>query len=65
MISEWMKIMLEEISRKKSEAEQVRAEEQRRSDESRCVDAPGRGDEAGRSGEPAVPPRTGTHRARG
>ena len=27
MISEWMKVMLEEISRKKSEAEQARAEE--------------------------------------
>jgi hypothetical protein len=27
MISEWMKVMLEEISRKKSEAEQARVEE--------------------------------------
>ena len=32
-VSEWMKIMLEEIARKKAEEEQVRAEEQRRSDE--------------------------------
>jgi hypothetical protein len=33
MISEWMKVMLEEISRKKAEAEQARIEEQRRSDQ--------------------------------
>ena len=32
-MSEWMKIMLEEISRKKAEAEQARIEEQRRSEE--------------------------------
>ena len=30
MISEWMKVMLEEISRKKAEAEQARVEEQAR-----------------------------------
>jgi len=30
MSSEWMKIMLEEIARKKAEQEQVRAEEERR-----------------------------------
>jgi hypothetical protein len=30
MISEWMKIMLEEISRKKAEHEQALLEEQRR-----------------------------------
>jgi hypothetical protein len=33
MISEWMKVMLEEISRKKVEAEQARIEEQRRREE--------------------------------
>lgn len=33
MISEWMKVMLEEIARKKAESEQVRVEEQRRRDE--------------------------------
>ena len=33
MISEWMKVMLEEISRKKAEAEQARIEEQRRREE--------------------------------
>jgi hypothetical protein len=32
-VSEWMKIMLEEIARKKAEEEQMRAEEQRRQDE--------------------------------
>jgi hypothetical protein len=31
--SEWLKIMLEEIARKKAEAEQIRDEEQRRRDE--------------------------------
>jgi hypothetical protein len=30
MISEWLKVMLEEIARKKAEAEQIRIEEQRR-----------------------------------
>jgi hypothetical protein len=30
MISEWMKVMLEEISRKRAEEEQARLEEQRR-----------------------------------
>ena len=29
-VSEWMKIMLEEIARKKAEADQIRAEEERR-----------------------------------
>jgi hypothetical protein len=55
MISEWMKVMLEEISRKKAEVEQVRAEEQRRRDE-RCAEEP---DAAG------APPRTGTDCPRG
>jgi hypothetical protein len=31
--SEWLKVMLEEIARKKDELEQVRLEEQRRGDE--------------------------------
>jgi hypothetical protein len=30
MTSEWMKVMLEEIARKKAEAEAARAEEERR-----------------------------------
>jgi hypothetical protein len=33
MTSEWMKVMLEEISRKKAEAEQARVEEQSRAEE--------------------------------
>jgi hypothetical protein len=33
MISEWMKVMLEEISRKKAEAERARAEEATRARE--------------------------------
>jgi hypothetical protein len=33
MSSEWMKVMLEEISRKKAEAEQALLEERRRHDE--------------------------------
>jgi hypothetical protein len=55
MISEWMKVMLEEISRKKAEAEQARAEEQRRRDERRAEEPDGA----------AAPPRTGADRARG
>jgi hypothetical protein len=35
MSSEWMNVMLEEIARKKAEAEQVRIEEQRRREERR------------------------------
>jgi hypothetical protein len=42
MISEWMKVMLEEISRKKAQAEQARAEEQARADERARADQPGR-----------------------
>jgi hypothetical protein len=55
MTSEWMKVMLEEISRKKAEAEQARIEERRRRDERS-------------SGEPegtAASPRPGADRARG
>jgi hypothetical protein len=33
MISEWMKVMLEEISRKRTEAQQARVEEQQRTEE--------------------------------
>jgi hypothetical protein len=35
MNSEWMRIMLEEIARKKSEQEQIRAEELLRAEESK------------------------------
>jgi hypothetical protein len=37
MISEWLKVMLEEISRKKAEEEQARVEEQRRREEGLVV----------------------------
>jgi hypothetical protein len=37
MISEWMKVMLEEIARKKAEEEQARIEEQRRRDEADVI----------------------------
>ncbi len=37
MISEWLKVMLEEISRKKAEEEQARLEEQRRREEGLVV----------------------------
>ena len=33
MMSEWMKVMLEEISRKRTEAQQARVEEQQRIEE--------------------------------
>jgi hypothetical protein len=33
MTSEWMKVMLEEISRKRTEAQQARVEEQQRAEE--------------------------------
>lgn len=51
MTSEWMKVMLEEIARKKADAEQVRAEAQRRSSE------------GSRGGDSAVRPGPGTDRA--
>ena len=45
MISEWMKVMLEEISRKKAEAEQGRIEEQTRAEEQVRVEQQGRRDD--------------------
>ena len=39
MISEWMRVMLEEIARKKAEAEQAGAEEQCRAKERRAAPA--------------------------
>jgi hypothetical protein len=44
MSSEWMKVMLDEIARKKAEDEQAQAESERRRDEQRSqppVNAPG------------------------
>ena len=45
MISEWMKVMLEEIARKKAEAEQARIEEQARAEEQARVEQPRRRDD--------------------
>ena len=56
MSSEWMKVMLEEISRKKAESEQARAEEGLRAQEGLREQV--RGD------RPAAPPRSGVDRAR-
>jgi hypothetical protein len=39
MTSEWMKVMLEEIARKKAEAEQALAEEQQREESGQHVHA--------------------------
>jgi len=46
MSSEWMAVMLEEIARKKAEAEQARIEEQRRLEERRSEEKPRRDDTA-------------------
>ncbi len=46
MTSEWMKVMLEEISRKKAEAEQARVEEQARLDEQARVEQQRRRDDS-------------------
>jgi hypothetical protein len=51
MSSEWMKVMLEEIARKKAEAELAHEEERVRNEEQRRV------------GEPDAPPRSATYRA--
>jgi hypothetical protein len=45
MISEWLKVMLEEISRKKAEAEQARIEEQARVEEHARVEQQRRRDD--------------------
>jgi hypothetical protein len=55
MSSEWMKVMLEEIARKKAESEQARVERVRREEEGQ------REDERQRQG----PSRSGAGRARG
>ena len=38
MMSEWMKVMLEEIERKKAEAEEARLEQARRAEECRATE---------------------------
>ena len=76
MSSEWLKVMLEEISRKKAESEQARAEERLRGDERELTSAPPRPDEPARKAEPTgqaeqargdqpgVPSGSGADRAR-
>ena len=76
MSSEWLKVMLEEISRKKAESEQARAEERLRGDERERTSAPPRPDEPARKAEPTrqaeqargdppvVPSGSGADRAR-
>jgi hypothetical protein len=46
MISEWMNVMLEEIARKKAEAEQARIEAQRRLGEQRRLEEQRRRDDS-------------------
>jgi hypothetical protein len=46
VISEWMKVMLEEIARKKAEAEHALVEERRRRDEQ--IAPPRKGDDRAR-----------------
>jgi hypothetical protein len=46
MSSEWMKVMLEEIARKKAEAEQARIEEQARAEEQGRVEQQRRDDDS-------------------
>jgi hypothetical protein len=52
-MSEWLKVMLEEIARKKAEAEDARIEEQKRRDATPHL------------AEPKPSPRSGTDRAQG
>jgi hypothetical protein len=66
MISEWMKVMLEEIAGKKAQAEQARAEERQRAAElpGRAPEERQRATELPNAAEKA-PARSGTHRASG
>ncbi|MGO9514621.1 MAG: hypothetical protein ACLP2F_13420 [Steroidobacteraceae bacterium] len=43
MTSEWMKVMLEEIARKKADAEQAQIEQRRRSEEQAAQPPPANG----------------------
>jgi len=43
MTSEWMKVMLEEIARKKADAEQAQIEQRRRSEEQAAQPPPASG----------------------
>jgi hypothetical protein len=65
MISEWLKVMLEEISRKKTEAEQARIDERALIEERERIEGQTAGDEQRRREEPGCAPRSGPNRARG
>jgi hypothetical protein len=60
MISEWLQVMLAEISSKKAEAERGRAEEQARLEERSRA-----GDTASAAEQASAPPHSGTDRAQG
>jgi hypothetical protein len=62
MSSEWMKVMLEEISRKKAEAEQARIEEQVRAEERARLEKPAR--TLGAGPPPGAGPRRAKHTPR-
>ena len=57
MSSEWMKVMLEEISRKKADAEQALAEERRRAEERCRAEEQRRRDETSAAPSGAARPR--------
>jgi hypothetical protein len=67
MISEWMKVMLEEIAGKKAQAEQARAEERQRAAElrGRAPEERQRATELPNCAAEKAPARSGTHRASG
>jgi hypothetical protein len=71
MISEWMKVMLEEIAGKKAQAEQARAEERQRAAESQGrVESRGRAELQGHADLPnaaaqSAPARPGADSASG
>ena len=54
MMSEWLKVMLEEIARKKAEAEQARIEERARQEEPPGGEPRPRGEPGLRGGTPRV-----------
>ena len=66
MMSEWMRVMLEEIARKKAEADQARAEEQQRAKEQQRAEEKRRAEarqSVGRQHDAAELPRPAEHRA--
>jgi hypothetical protein len=65
MISEWMKVMLEEIAGKKAQAEQMRAEERQRAAELPGCDKLPSGAELPSGAAENAPARPGADRVRG